>query len=505
MEKKHLTKKITAIGAIGMLVATPFALADTHNSTEITGDIEATQDLEEEMNNLSVNLRVEDSISVNGVELTTEISLLIDALKTSLSNYEEEVEIEIEAEEGEVTTNVEGNLNEEQQEIVSSIETQVQQLIGNNTQAEIEIEIESETEIEENETSRNESQEFNEELREERQEFREERREENQEFREEMREQREEMREERILSNSVGVEMRFAQLKARLDARIQNANLVVDTLAQTNVSSEDLTTLQNISEDFTQIRDELNNTDAPKEANEFVAYKQSIIDLSQEFKTIASPYITDDMRGELESQIRANRENSVEQNQESIEDLRKRLNSKIITNNFGNITGVDVENLSEQYINGEISLGQLQQELRAQYRNLDAEQRATIKAKVSEKRNRASIEAQANAEQRSERAENIKNQIRERIGPNNDQGVENRDSGNQIGSISDEERQEMIEELSNLSQDQIQQLQENPEQIEEIIGENLSEKIESNFNEIRRNLSLREIESIQTQPSGGNE
>ena len=542
MALNKLTKKITAIGTVGMLIATPLAMADNHTpSGNITGEVENTQDLETQVENLNVKVSFEEEVSIEGASESEEIRNTINEIKSSLNETQTEasfsIEGEVEDNETQVEVETEGELSDDQEALISKLQSQVEELLNNNPEAQVEIEVEAEIEVEEKEeeseeeesTQNNSEKEAEvkvegveltsqiqstiDELKatmnnstvetkikvegevEEGESSVEVETEGNvsskqQELISTLKTQIQELLagvegeaeveieletdvekeadlEDKALRTSVGAEMRFAQLQARLDARAENAQLVLDELADTNISEEDKNTLENISSEFVALQNEMNQTTAPDAAS-FVAYKDRVIELSQEFKATATPYISAEMRQELQAKIQANQREEIEKRKDKIEKLRRQVNARIVSNTFGNISGVNAENLTQQYINGEISLGEVQSQIRTQFRGLPPQAKGNVEAQVQERRNRAEIQANINAQEN--RAE-----IREKVQERKD---EIKRAVNKYKNLSSEKKEQIQQQIENISEERREQIRKQAENIADQIDVNASSRVE---------------------------
>ena len=214
-----------------------------------------------------------------------------------------------------------------------------------------------------------------------------------------------------ILSDSTGAEIRLLQLKKRIEIQIENANLILDTMNETDVEVEE--TIAELENLLAMIEETDFNKTADLLAQDFVAIKAQAIQSSKQFKEQTQTKLSSEEKNQLKEEIKVQTQNRLNAKDEKVEELKNQYNAKKTREMLKNF-GLENEQLAQKVENGELTSTQAKEELMNQFKNMTQEQKKEATLKVKEQQQKSKVQAKKNEDQIKASLEQKKEQIQNR-------------------------------------------------------------------------------------------
>ena len=200
-----------------------------------------------------------------------------------------------------------------------------------------------------------------------------------------------------ILKDPLGAQVRMLQLQKRVELQIESANIIVEKLTELNESVDEL---EDLISEFNALLEEIKSETenmADKSAEElaqnYVALKDKAIELSNEFRTVASTLITDEIKAELKNQIKERERANKEVRNEKLEQLKAKFNVQQTKRLMINLGVKNPEDILAQIESGNISGQEIKAKIQERYEKLETAERKQALDKLREETQKRVIES----------------------------------------------------------------------------------------------------------------
>jgi len=223
-----------------------------------------------------------------------------------------------------------------------------------------------------------------------------------------------------------GAVVRFLQLRTSIERNILHAERVIEVLNE----SENKTTLESILEEFKLIRDEIvalpteegNTTEL---AETFVDLKKDAIDLTHQFKTIATAELSEEQKTQLRAEFKVEKA-AVKELKNQVKMQIHEFNARRVKSHFQNM-GIGNDTLIQGIRNGQIKKTQIKDKVKNQMQKISPEQKGQALAKGKEAITKGKVQASAVIEKAREKfTERNTERLQERANALGEKGFANK-------------------------------------------------------------------------------
>ena len=203
------------------------------------------------------------------------------------------------------------------------------------------------------------------------------------------------------------VKLKLLRLGIVVESHIEGGNVIIDELAEENVTV-DYDKLNEIITEFESLLTDINNVDYTQDVDfledEYESLKDRAVDLTDEFRDLVKDAVSDEAKAQIREEYRNKKEEVRENRNAKLNEFKKGMNFDILRA-YTKELDIDADELIQKVENGEMTFGEAQSMIREQYNELSAEEKRELKDKAHK-------EIKELRESKKEEAKKIKEEFR---------------------------------------------------------------------------------------------
>jgi hypothetical protein len=209
-----------------------------------------------------------------------------------------------------------------------------------------------------------------------------------------------------IMQYPYGAEVRLLQLEKVLTRNIMIGEKIIELLIEYEIEN---TELEFILTDMELLLEEIQNTDPSSEnsTKDFVDMKNESINLTKEFRTTLHDMLNEETIKLLKEEMKDLYKEEMKSLREQIRNMIRNFN-RYRLHTFYELIGLVDENLLEQYEEGNVTIGEVKEQIREYLNSLTKEERRELFAELKMNNIRRLIHAKATFEDANEFAQERK-------------------------------------------------------------------------------------------------